>query len=72
MPYSPLPPAPPARVKPVTDMQPIAPPPAPVSLSLLPPAQQAREAFIMYQEMAAFAGKCMVTRQTLIDWITQF
>jgi hypothetical protein len=53
-------------------MRPLTPPPAPVTLSLLPPAQQAREAFIMYQEMAAFAGQCMATRQTLIDWITEF
>lgn len=58
--------------KPLEDMQPIDPPPAPDDISKLPADQQAQAALRLYNGMADYAGKCMKTRQSLIDWIDRW
>jgi hypothetical protein len=41
----------------------------PVPLSQLPPVEQAQFAHMLYDSMADYAGKCMKTRDALIQWI---
>lgn len=52
-------------------MAPLQKPARPGKLSALPPEEQAREAIRLYQSMANYAGRCMKTRDPMIQWINQ-
>lgn len=62
---------PPARVKPLIDMQQMQLPPDPGNMSALAPDQQALRATMLYEGMTRYAGTCQKTREALIQWIDQ-
>lgn len=69
--YIPSPPLPqpPKVIKPLADMRPVPAPEVPKPISGLTPKQQATEAIIMYQGAMSALGKCLGTRDSLIQWI---
>lgn len=50
-------------------MQVLQPPMRPTPLNQLPATEQAQFAQMFYDSMTNFAGQCMKTRDTLIQWI---
>lgn len=55
--------------KPVAAMQHIQPPDQPTAVSSLPKEQQAQAAALLYAGAVEVAGKCLRSRDTLIQWI---
>lgn len=64
-------PRPPAVIKPLADMRPIAVPAPPIPLSQLPAKDQAHAAYLLYQEMAKTAAQCIVQFDGLVSWINR-